>query len=41
VRHCAAIDRMVKGMEPGSVWDELVQLGLAIAGTELLSAALL
>jgi len=41
VRHCAAIDRMVKGMEPGSVWDELVQLGLAIAGTELLIAALL
>lgn len=39
LRHCAALDRMVKGMEAGSVWDELVQLGLAIAGTELLSAA--
>lgn len=41
MRHCAAIDRIAKGMEAGSAWDELVQLGLAIAGTELLSAAAL
>jgi len=37
IRHCARIDRMVKGMEQGSAWDELVQLALAIAGREVIT----
>ena len=38
IRHCARIDRMVKGMEQGSAWDELVQLALAMAGREAITA---
>lgn len=36
IRQCARIDRMVKGMEQGSAWDELVQLALAMAGNQVL-----
>lgn len=31
LRHAAAIDRMVKGLIRGDVWDELLQLGLRFA----------
>jgi DNA polymerase-3 subunit delta len=31
----ARIDRMVKGVEPGNAWDELLQLALLMAGTRL------
>ncbi len=37
LRHCGRIDRMVKGMAPGGVWDELVQLTLAMAGQDIIS----
>jgi DNA polymerase-3 subunit delta len=35
LRCAARIDRMAKGLERGDVWDELLQLGLAVvpAGT--------
>jgi DNA polymerase-3 subunit delta len=29
--HAAAVDRMVKGVVKGDVWDELLQLGLRFA----------
>jgi len=32
---------MVKGMEQGSAWDELLQLSLAMAGREAVTAAAL
>jgi hypothetical protein len=31
LRHAAAIDRMIKGLTKGDVWDELLQLGLRFA----------
>jgi DNA polymerase III subunit delta len=31
IRHAAAIDRMIKGLSKGDVWDELLQLGLRFA----------
>jgi DNA polymerase-3 subunit delta len=31
LRHAARIDRMIKGLAPGDVWDELMQLGLRFA----------
>jgi DNA polymerase-3 subunit delta len=31
LRHAAAIDRMIKGLVKGDVWDELLQLGLRFA----------
>ena len=31
LRHAAAIDRMIKGLSKGDVWDELLQLGLRFA----------
>ena len=31
LRHAAAIDRMIKGLIRGDVWDELLQLGLRFA----------
>ena len=31
LRHAAAIDRMVKGLAKGDVWDELLQLALRFA----------
>ena len=33
------IDRMVKGMEPGNPWDELLQLSLFMAGVLLFRKA--
>ncbi|HEC29174.1 MAG TPA: DNA polymerase III subunit delta [Gammaproteobacteria bacterium] len=32
----ARIDRIIKGLEPGKPWDELLQLGLAMAGKKVL-----
>jgi DNA polymerase-3 subunit delta len=29
--HAAAIDRMIKGLGKGNVWDELLQLGLRLS----------
>ena len=31
LRHAAAIDRMIKGIGKGDVWDELLQLGLCVS----------
>jgi DNA polymerase-3 subunit delta len=31
LRHAAAVDRMIKGLTKGDVWDELLQLGLRFA----------
>jgi len=31
LRHAAAVDRMIKGLIKGDVWDELLQLGLRFA----------
>jgi len=36
IQHGARIDRIIKGMEGGKAWDELLQLGLSIAGNHLL-----
>jgi DNA polymerase-3 subunit delta len=33
LRHAAAIDRMIKGLTKGDVWDELLQLALRFCGT--------
>lgn len=38
LRHAAQIDRMIKGQQAGNSWDELLKLGLAMAGYELLQA---
>ena len=35
---CQEIDRMVKGLMPGVVWDALLQLALAAAGKSALAA---
>lgn len=37
LRQAARIDRILKGIEAGSVWDELLQLALAIAGRNTLT----
>ncbi|MHB1239102.1 MAG: DNA polymerase III subunit delta [Gammaproteobacteria bacterium] len=37
---CARIDRVIKGAEAGSPWQELLQLGLAVAGGEPMDSAL-
>jgi DNA polymerase-3 subunit delta len=34
--HAAAIDRMIKGIGTGDVWDEFLRLGLSVAATEAL-----
>jgi len=34
LQHCAKIDRTIKGLELGKPWDELLQLGLSIAGKQ-------
>lgn len=39
LRQAARVDRVLKGVEAGSVWDELLQLALAIAGRDTLAAA--
>jgi len=33
LRHAARIDRMIKGVETGNVWDEFLRLGLRIAAS--------
>jgi len=38
IQHCACIDRIIKGVEVGKPWDELLQLGLSIAGTAVLES---
>jgi len=38
LRHAAQIDRMIKGQQAGNSWDELLKLGLAMSGHELLRA---
>lgn len=35
LRRCGFIDRLIKGREAGNVWDELLELGLAMSGTAL------
>lgn len=39
LRHAAAIDRMIKGLTKGDVWDELLQLGLRFARGAAANAA--
>ncbi len=39
LRHAAAIDRMIKGLIRGDVWDELLQLGLRFARSNSGTAA--
>jgi DNA polymerase-3 subunit delta len=36
LRHCALIDRVIKGRAAGSAWDELLQLSLVLAGASVL-----
>ena len=35
LRRAGRIDRMIKGIEPGNPWDELLQLALLMAGVRL------
>lgn len=35
LRQCAAMDRVIKGIEPGVIWDELLKLTLELAGVRL------
>ncbi|SEH04918.1 DNA polymerase III subunit delta [Candidatus Venteria ishoeyi] len=36
LQHSLYIDRIIKGIEPGNTWDELMQLGLKVAGGRLM-----
>jgi len=36
--HAARIDRMIKGLARGDVWDELLQLGLRFSRTRAKAA---
>ncbi len=36
---CAGLDRTIKGIDPGSPWDELLELTLRVAGCDLNTAA--
>jgi DNA polymerase-3 subunit delta len=38
LRHCALIDRVIKGQAAGNAWDELLQLTLCLAGVNALTA---
>jgi DNA polymerase-3 subunit delta len=38
LRHCALIDRVIKGQAAGNAWDELLQLTLCLAGVNVVSA---
>lgn len=40
LQHATLIDRIIKGAAPGNVWNELLQLSLAIAGQPLFSKSL-
>ena len=35
LKHCRQIDRIIKGQEAGRAWDELLELGLQVAGQDL------
>jgi DNA polymerase III subunit delta len=35
LRHAARIDRIIKGMEKGDLWDEFLQLALRVTGTRV------
>ena len=37
VRHCARLERVIKGAEVGNPWDELLNLSLSLAGLPLLA----
>ena len=39
LRRAAAVERLAKGRAPGNVWDELLQLSLAVAGIAPVAAA--
>jgi len=39
LQHSAKIDRTIKGVEAGKPWDELLQLGLSMAGSPVLALA--
>ena len=39
LRHAAALDRMVKGLSKGDLWDELLQLALRFATAKRARAA--
>lgn len=39
LRRTARLDRVIKGAAPGNAWDELLQLGLLMAGVQLFRAA--
>jgi len=39
LQHSARIDRIIKGAEVGKPWDELLQLGLSIAGNTVLESS--
>ena len=39
LRRAARLDRVIKGAAPGNAWDELLQLGLLMAGVRLFRAA--
>lgn len=40
LRHCALIDRVIKGQAAGNEWDELLQLALLLAGVTTLPAGI-
>ena len=40
LKRAAGIDRMIKGLAKGDVWDELLQLGLRFAAPRRMDAAI-
>ena len=38
VMRCGQLDRMVKGFGAGRIWDELLELGLCMAGRPVLAS---
>jgi len=38
IQHAAKIDRVIKGLSAGNVWDELLQLALSLAGVKIFPA---
>ena len=39
LRRACRVDRMIKGISAGNVWDELLQLSLTISGVRTLKVA--
>jgi DNA polymerase-3 subunit delta len=37
LQHAAKIDRIIKGLAAGNVWDELLQLASGMAGKRILA----